>query len=74
MVKYTNKLPGLEPEITADQVKQFVFNQHPEHWRITYTRAGRSIHTDTLAQIVQFMANEKNFADTEDTKKKRKAS
>eukprot|EP00957_Ditylum_brightwellii_P146566 11158027-Ditylum_brightwellii.AAC.1 len=74
MVEFTNKLPGLEPAITPDQIKKFVFDQHPERWRIAYTQSGKTLQTNTLMKIVQFMANKKNFADTTNANKKGKGN
>eukprot|EP00957_Ditylum_brightwellii_P135252 10313270-Ditylum_brightwellii.AAC.1 len=46
-----------------------VFDQHPETWQKHYIRSGKLLRTDMLADIVQFMSNEKGFADGEDEKK-----
>eukprot|EP00957_Ditylum_brightwellii_P208520 15357851-Ditylum_brightwellii.AAC.1 len=69
LVRFSNKLPGLSPDMNSDQVKQMVFDQHPEAWRKFYIRSRTSLATDTLADIVQFMSNEKGFADGDDEKR-----
>eukprot|EP00957_Ditylum_brightwellii_P136888 10439702-Ditylum_brightwellii.AAC.1 len=71
LVRYSNKLPGLSWDMNDDQVKQMVFDQHPETWRKFYIRSGMSLETDTLADTVQFMSNEKGFADRDDKKKRK---
>eukprot|EP00957_Ditylum_brightwellii_P181070 13793405-Ditylum_brightwellii.AAC.1 len=68
LVRYTNKLPGLSPDMSGDQVKQMVFDQHQDTWRKHYIRSGKLLCTDTLDNLVQFMSNEKGFADGEDEK------
>eukprot|EP00957_Ditylum_brightwellii_P206937 15350655-Ditylum_brightwellii.AAC.2 len=64
MVRYANKIPGLSPNLTEDW--------HPKKWRKAYIRAGKSIRSQTLVDIIEYMFNEKAFADTEDSQKKRK--
>eukprot|EP00957_Ditylum_brightwellii_P028635 2163053-Ditylum_brightwellii.AAC.1 len=68
-MQYTNKLPGLLPDMNADQIKKIVFDQHPETWHKHYIRLGNAIQTDSLAEIFQFMSNKKGFADREEEKK-----
>eukprot|EP00957_Ditylum_brightwellii_P031462 2385856-Ditylum_brightwellii.AAC.1 len=52
-----------------DQVKQMVFDQHPEKWRKSYICSGKSLETDLLADIAQFKSNKKGFADCNDKNK-----
>eukprot|EP00957_Ditylum_brightwellii_P167744 12769963-Ditylum_brightwellii.AAC.1 len=33
LVRYSNKLPGLSPDMNDDQTKQMIFDQHSETWR-----------------------------------------
>eukprot|EP00957_Ditylum_brightwellii_P140779 10724035-Ditylum_brightwellii.AAC.1 len=49
-----------------------IFDQHPKKWRKVYIRAGKSIRSETLANIIEYMSNEKAFVDTKDNQKKRK--
>eukprot|EP00957_Ditylum_brightwellii_P115911 8841129-Ditylum_brightwellii.AAC.1 len=72
LVRYANKLPGMIPPMTDMQVKKMVFEQHLMKWCTAYTRAGHSLQIDSLMEIVQYMANEKSFADIEEAQKKRK--
>eukprot|EP00957_Ditylum_brightwellii_P073388 5577231-Ditylum_brightwellii.AAC.1 len=69
LVRYSNTLPGLLPDMNNDQVKQMIFDQHPEMWRKFYIQSGKSLETDLLADIVQFMSNKKGFADDDNKKK-----
>eukprot|EP00957_Ditylum_brightwellii_P115140 8781338-Ditylum_brightwellii.AAC.1 len=52
--------------MTDEQTKKLIFDQHPEKWRIAYNCSGQAIETDTLADIVQFMSDEKGYADKEE--------
>eukprot|EP00957_Ditylum_brightwellii_P107346 8190838-Ditylum_brightwellii.AAC.1 len=72
MIRYSNKLPGLSPTMNIDQVKKLIFDQHPEKWHRAYVWAGKSLNTDTLAEMIQFMSNEKLFADMDDDNQKKK--
>eukprot|EP00957_Ditylum_brightwellii_P092790 7064482-Ditylum_brightwellii.AAC.1 len=58
--------------MTGNQTKKLIFDQHPEKWRIAYNRSGHTIATDTLADIVQFMSDEKGYADKEEESHKNK--
>eukprot|EP00957_Ditylum_brightwellii_P051843 3931665-Ditylum_brightwellii.AAC.1 len=68
LVRYSNQLPGLNPAMTDEQTKKLIFDQHPEKWRIAYNCSGQAIETDTLADIIQFMSDEKEYADNEEEK------
>eukprot|EP00957_Ditylum_brightwellii_P145044 11046656-Ditylum_brightwellii.AAC.1 len=52
--------------MTDGQTKKLIFDQHPEKWRIAYNRSGQAIETDTLADIVQFMSDEKGYTNKEE--------
>eukprot|EP00957_Ditylum_brightwellii_P115428 8803640-Ditylum_brightwellii.AAC.1 len=49
-----------------DQTKKLILDQYLEKWRIAYNRSGRTIAMVTLADIVQFMSDEKGYADKEE--------
>ena len=68
LARYANKLPGIEPQLTEDQIKVIIFNSFPEDWRTAYIRADKSLSTEPLTKILQFMKNEKGFADKKDNK------
>ena len=68
LARYANKLPGIEPKLTDDQIKVIIFNSFPEDWRQAYIRADKSLNTEPLAKILQFMKNEKGFADKKDNR------
>ena len=67
LARYANKLPGIEPKLTDDQIKVIIFNSFPEDWRTAYIRADKSLSTEPLTKILQFMKNEKGFADKKDS-------
>jgi hypothetical protein len=74
LIRYTNRLPGTEPNITLQQTKNMIFESFPVAWRQSWIRAGKSLVTNTLAELVQFMANEQSFADDKDKIKKKDGS
>ena len=71
LIRYTNRLPGTEPNITPQQMKNMIFESFPMTWRQSWIRAGKSLVTNTLPELVQFMANEQSFADEKDENKKK---
>jgi len=70
LIRHTNRLPGTEPNVTPQQMKSVIFESFPVTWRQSWVRAGKNLVTNTLAELVQLMANEQSFAD--DKKKSRK--
>jgi hypothetical protein len=66
LMRYSNVLPGTEPALNPQQKKNLIFETFPVKWRQNYIRAGKSVTTDSLADIVQYMSNEKGFADVEE--------
>jgi hypothetical protein len=74
LIRYTNRLPGTEPDITPQQTRNIIFESFPVAWRQSWIRAGKSLVTNTLAELVQFMANEQSFADDKDKSKKKESS
>jgi hypothetical protein len=78
LIRCTNPLPGTEPDLTPLQAKKnMFFESFPAKWRQNWIHAGKSLVTDALAELVQFMANEQLFADnnclqTKETKSRRK--
>eukprot|EP00957_Ditylum_brightwellii_P154448 11753664-Ditylum_brightwellii.AAC.1 len=49
-----------------EQTKKLIFDQYPKKWRIAYNHSGQAIETDTLADIFQFMSDEKGFTNKEE--------
>jgi hypothetical protein len=77
LARYGNKLPGNEPVLNDEQVKKCIFQSYPTKWQQQFIRSGQRVATSTLSDIVEFMNNEKIFADSQDTSKttdKKKAS
>jgi hypothetical protein len=50
LVRYTNRLPGTEPDITPQQTKNMIFESFPVTWKQSWIRAGKSLVTNTLAE------------------------
>ena len=71
LMRYTNRLPGTEPLLTEQQMKNYIFDSYSMTWKENYERSGRNIETDTLAQINEYMSNEKQYADRRESNKKR---
>jgi hypothetical protein len=74
LIRYMNCLPGTDLDITPHQTKNMIFESFPVTWRQSWIRAGKSLVTNTLAEMVQSMANEQSFADEKDKSKKRDKS
>lgn len=73
LIRYANQLNGTEPRLTDDQKKNIIFDTFPVKWKQNYIRSGRAVATDELADIVQYMGNEKSFSDNkEENDRKRK--
>ena len=68
LVSYSNKLPGIEAPLQDDSVKIIIFDSFPETWQETFVRSGKVLREETLSEILQFMKNEKKFADKKDRK------
>jgi hypothetical protein len=76
LARYGNKLPGIEPPLTEDQIKKTIFHSFPPKWQQQFVRSGQHLATTLLTDIIEFMSNEKSFADAQDparTKDKKKA-
>jgi hypothetical protein len=52
-------------------MKNVIFETFPVTWRQSWICAGRSLVTNTLAELVQFIANKQSFADEQDKIKKK---
>jgi hypothetical protein len=74
---YGNKLPGNDPLLTEQQIKKCIFHSFPSKWQQQFIRSGQQVSTTILSDIIEFMSNEKSFADAQDSTKtpdKRKGS
>jgi hypothetical protein len=65
LARYGNKLPGIEPALNDEQIKKFIFQSFPALWQQQYIRSGQRVAGTPLADIIEFMSNEKLFADTQ---------
>ena len=72
LYRFANRLPGTEPLLNAANIKKRIFKgfslSHQKH----YLRS-RDLATETLQQVVQFMENEKAFADNDERSTKRRS-
>ena len=69
LLRYSNKLPGTEAVKDDESIKKIIFKSFPDDWQITYNRSGRSLKYQMMAQVLQFMRDEKNYKDNQDRKK-----
>ena len=74
LVKYSNKLPGMEPEMNEDQIKRLIFESFPVKWQHAYIQSGRRIQSESLIRVVQYMKDETSFSDSNSNKRKRSES
>ena len=72
LVRYLNKLPGRDRELNEDDVKGIIFDSFPLDWKKAFVRTGKPLHEETLGDILQFLKNEKKFADDDDKKKRKR--
>lgn len=66
LARFGNKLPGIEPALTEDQIKNCIFHSFPAKWQQQFIRSQLNVRNTPLSQIIEFMANEKSFADAQD--------
>ena len=71
LVNYANRLPGLEPPMNKNQIKKLIFESFPNRWQHAYIQSGPRIQTEPLVRVVQYMKDEKTFADGSGNKRKR---
>ena len=71
LIKYANKLPGMEPEMNDEQKKRVIFESFPLRWQHAYIQSGRRIQTESLIRVIQYMKDEKSFNDGMSNKRKR---
>jgi hypothetical protein len=71
LARYGNKLPGNEPELTDEQIKKCIFSSFPLTWQQQYIRSGQRVAATPLSDIIEFMSNEKIFADAQNSNKEK---
>ena len=69
LLRYANLLPGTDPVKDEQAIKKIIFKSFPDDWQITYNQVGRQLWTQTMAQVLQFMKDEKNYKDNQGRKK-----
>jgi hypothetical protein len=57
-------------EIDDNDSKKIVFNSFSPRWRTTFIRSGQVYESAQISDIIQFMSNEKLFADKEEARRK----
>jgi hypothetical protein len=62
---YGNKLTDTEPPLTSKQTKKYMLASFPLIWQQQYIRSGQCVANTPLSDIIEFMSNEKLFADTQ---------
>jgi hypothetical protein len=63
LARYSNKPPGKEPPLMGVQRKKCIFNSFPQSWQQQFIGTGQHVATTQLLDIIEFMSNEKSFAD-----------
>ena len=71
LIKYSNKLPGMEPVMNEEQKKRLIFELFPLKWQHAYIQSGRRIQTESLIRVIQYMKDEKSFNYGMSNKRKR---
>ena len=59
---YALWLPGNEPALTENQMKQAIHDAMPEAWRERFGNAGNSVGSMTTPEIVQYFRKQENLA------------
>jgi hypothetical protein len=70
LIRHTNQLPGTVIEIDDNDGKKILFNSFPPRWRTTFIRSDQAYETAQISDIIQFMSNEKLFADKEEARRR----
>jgi hypothetical protein len=55
-------LPGSEPVLTDDQIKQAFYDAMPETWKDRYVYSGSSFEGSTMAQVVKYFRDQESNA------------
>jgi hypothetical protein len=63
LARYGNRLPGTDPGLSELQIKKSIFHSFPQSWQQQFVRTGQHVATTQLSDIIEFMSNEKSFAD-----------
>ena len=72
LARYGNKWPGNEPVLTNKQIKKCIFSSFPLTWQQQFIRSGQRVAVASLSDIIEFMSNEKIFADAQNANKDKK--
>jgi hypothetical protein len=66
LIRHTNQIPGT----VENERKNILFYSFPPRWRTTFIRSDRVYETAQISDIIQFMSNEKLFADKEEARRR----
>jgi hypothetical protein len=55
-------LPGFEPVLTDDQIKQAFYNAMPVTWRDRYVHSGKVFQESKMAEVAQYFRSQENNA------------
>ena len=59
---YVIWMPGNELSLTEEQLKQAFYDAMPATWKERFLTAGKSVHSDTFAQIVRYFRQQEILA------------
>ena len=74
LIKYTNMLSGTQDQIDDNEEKHMIFKSFPENWQRAYILSGHNYMTQTLDEIVQYMANKKIAQDQKERDERRRTT
>lgn len=66
MIDYANKLPGVRPPKQEEEIKLMIFNTFPTDWARNFNRSGQRVTDVNLQDVLQYMADEKVYADADE--------
>jgi hypothetical protein len=70
LIHCTNQLPGTVSEIDEKTARRLFFNSFlPSKRCATFFRSDQACKTSDISDIIQFMSNEKLFADAEEARR-----
>ena len=72
MCHYVNRLKGMHPPLSANEIKLIIFESFPAPWQFSFKKSGHKLSTETLLEIVKFMNLCKGEADANDNKRGKK--
>ena len=65
LMRFSRMLEGSRPNLTDDEQKLILFRSFPEAWQINWNRTQVTPQSATVEKLMQYMCNEKEYADKE---------